>query len=240
MNAIRIRTCETPIWISSESEPFSRARVTRRSRPQPTSATETTVRIASTQTTRRRTSSLTVSRAMTITTSALPDSASSSRKRASSEPRPGSTAWTRPPAATSAATRSGIRSAASGRTESQSPSSVDGAEGRGGCPARVAQVGHAQAHPVGGDDLVERPGRDDPAVVEDDHAVAHPLDLGQQVRVEDHRRAAVAGGAHDRTDVGATDRDRAPTSARRAGRGRGRRAARRRARAAAASPSRTR
>ena len=47
-------------------------------------------------------------------------------KRASSEPRPGSTAWTRPPAATSAATRSGIRSAASGRTDSQSPSRVTG------------------------------------------------------------------------------------------------------------------
>ena len=133
-------------------------------------------------------------------------SPSSSMKRASSEPRPGSTAWTRPPVATRAATRSGMRSAASGRTDSQSPSRVTGPNDGGGRPARVAQVGHAQAHAVRRDDLVERSRCDDPAVVEDDHAIADTLDLGQQVRVEDDRRAAVASRAHDRPHVRPTDR----------------------------------
>src|SRR5258707_3173056 len=49
-------------------------------------------------------------------------SLTSSRKRASRDPRPGSTAWTRPPAATTVATSSGIRAAARGRITSQSPS----------------------------------------------------------------------------------------------------------------------
>ena len=100
-----------------------------------------------------------------------------------------------------------VRDPLGGQRTDREPVALErhGAEGRGGCPASVAELGDAQADPVGGDDLVERPRRDDPAVVEDDHAVAHPLDLGQQVRVEDHRGATVTRGAHDRPDVGATD-----------------------------------
>ena len=162
--------------------------------------------MASTQTTRRRTSSLTVSRAMTImappppTRPAAPGSAPrASRVRA---PRRGPDRRPRP------ARRRGPgsdRLRAGGPTASRRRAST-GPNAGSGRPTRLAKVGHAQAHPVGGDDLVERPGRDDPAVVEDDHAIADPLDLGQQVGVEDDRRAAVAGRAHDRPHVGPTDR----------------------------------
>ena len=68
MKAIRIRTWETPIRISSSSVPRSRASSTRRETPSPTSATDTRVRIARTHTTRLRMSSDTASLAMTITT----------------------------------------------------------------------------------------------------------------------------------------------------------------------------
>ena len=43
-------------------------------------------------------------------------------------------------------------------------------------------------------------------MVEDDDPVAHPLDLGQQVRVEDDRRATVARRADDGPDVDPADR----------------------------------
>ena len=42
-------------------------------------------------------------------------------------------------------------------------------------------------------------------MVEDHDAIADTLDLGQQVRVEDDRRAAVARRAHDRSNVGPAD-----------------------------------
>ena len=198
-------TCDTPIWISSSSVPRSRARTTRRSRPQATSAIETTVSAARTHTTRRRKSSRTVSWAIAIT-SGRPGRRAARGSAASSDPRPGSTAWTRPPPATSAATRSGIRSAASGLTASQSPSTVAG-------PKAAAIVRPASSRPVtrrrtpsmattssSGPAAIERPWSriDDP--------VADPLDLGQQVRVEDDRRAPVARRADDRPDVRPAER----------------------------------
>ena len=207
MKAIRISTCETPMRISSSSVPRSRAssdqasrRRARRGRP------TATARMTRTQTTRRRTSSATVRRAMTITRGAPASSASSSRKRASSEPRPGSTAWTRPPAATTAATRSGIRSAASGRIVSHSPSTATGPNAaRADRPASSRPVTRTRT-PSAATTSSSGPRGDRPAVVEDHDPVAHPLDLGQQVRVEDHRRAAVARGADDRPDVHPPDR----------------------------------
>ena len=54
MNAMRIRTCETPIRISSSSTPSARASVTRRSTPNATSSTDTIVSPARTHTIRRR------------------------------------------------------------------------------------------------------------------------------------------------------------------------------------------
>ncbi len=180
---------------------------------------------------------------MTIT-AASPSSrarSASSRKRASSEPRPGSTAWTRPPAATIAATRSGIRSAASGRTVSHSPSTSRGpnALSRGRDRPRSRSVTRSRT-PSTATTSSSEPDGDRPALVEDHDPVADPLDLGQQVRVEDHRRAAVARRADDRADVGPADRVERRRRLVEEDRARARRAARRRARAAAASPSRSR
>ena len=144
---------------------------------------------------------------MTITVRTPSGSASSSRKRASSEPRPGSTAWTRPPAATRRPPGPGSGRPPSGRTVSQSHRPRPGRSAAAAAVPAVAQVGHAEPHAVDGDDLVERARRRSLRPwCEDDHAVAHPLDLGQQVRVEDHRGAAVAGRADDRPHVGPTDR----------------------------------
>ena len=42
--------------------------------------------------------------------------------------------------------------------------------------------------------------------MQDHHAVTDPLDLGQEVRVQDHRGPAIPGGPDDRPNVGATDR----------------------------------
>ena len=198
-------TCDTPIWISSSSVPRSRARTTRRSRPQ---------RDERDRDDGQRRQDPDDPPAEELADRELGDrdhvgssrSASSSRKAASSDPRPGSTAWTRPPPATSAATRSGIRSAA--QRPDRQPLPVDGRRAEGGRdrPARVGQVGHPQANAVDGDDLVERAGRDRAAVVEDDDPVAHPLDLGQQVRVEDDRRSPVARRADDGPDVRPAER----------------------------------
>ena len=72
--------------------------------------------------------------------------------------------------------------------------------------AGAVEAGDADPHAVARHDVVERARRHDPPVVDDDDAVADPLDLGEQVRVEDHRRASVAGRADDRPDVGPSDR----------------------------------
>ena len=209
MNAIRIRTCETPIRISSSSDavrpgegdqPFE-APADERDRddrqrgqdPDDPAADELADREPGDDDHGR--------------SSAGGAPATSSRKRASSEPRPGSTAWTRPPAATIAATRSGIRSRSSVRDRQPLP--VDARPGR--TPARAPRPASSRSvtrtpNAVAGHDLVERAGGDRPALVEDHDAVADPLDLGQQVRVEDHGRAAIARRPDDGADVGPADR----------------------------------
>ena len=48
--------------------------------------------------------------------------------------------------------------------------------------------------------------REDAAVVDDRHAVADPLDFGQEVGVQEHRRARSAAPPDDRSDVGPADR----------------------------------
>ena len=87
--------------------------------------------------------------------------------------------------------------------------------------------------------VVELAAGDDPAVVDDRDAVADLLDLAQQVRVQEHRGAAVGGGADDAPDVDPADR---VERGRRLVEDDERRLAeegRRRARGAAACPSRT-
>ena len=139
-------------------------------------------------------------------------------KRASSEPRPGSTAWTRPPPRPARRRGPGSRSAASGRTDSQSPSSVTGPNAASGRPA-ARRPGRSRGAARRRRRRPRRATRTaiDPAVVEDDDAIADLLDLGQQVGVEDDRRAAIAA-RRARSPARRSDRpDRAPTSARRGG-----------------------
>ena len=198
--------------------------------------------MASTQTTRRRTSSLTVRRAMTITARCSPSRGEQLEEARLERAAPG---FDGVDAAAGRDERGDeVRDPLGGERPDRQPVPVDRApepkhRGRGSARRRSRSVTRRRT-PSTATTSSSDPGRDDPAVVEDDHPVADPLDLGQQVRVEDDRRAAVAGGADDRADVGRARPDRAPTSARRGGRAPGRRAARRRARVAAASPSRSR
>ena len=120
------------------------------------------------------------------------------------QPRPGSTAWTRPPAATMAATRSGIRAGSRGRIVGQSSSTVREPNlATAACPPLSSSVAR-EPDAVDRHDIVER-ARGIPAVVEDDHPIADTLDLGQQVGVEDDRGAAIAGRADDGADVRPAD-----------------------------------
>ena len=53
-----------------------------------------------------------------------------------------------------------------------------------------------------GRELARRPGRDDPAAVQDAHAVGHPLDVGQVVAGQEDRHAGVAQAGDDRPGRG--------------------------------------
>ena len=52
--------------------------------------------------------------------------------------------------------------------------------------------------PVAGDDLVDRAGELDPRLREDDEVIADPLEVGDDVRGEDHRHAGLGDGLHHR------------------------------------------
>ena len=130
------------------------------------------------------------------------------RNRSSRLRRPGSTAWTRPPRPTTAATASGTRSGSIGWIVSQSSSWASAPKA-----ARAASTAPSPGRPVTrirtrrlAEQLAERAGGDDPPVVDDRDPVAQPLDLAQQVRVEEHGRAPVARLADDRPHVVAADR----------------------------------
>ena len=71
---------------------------------------------------------------------------------------------------------------------------------------RRVQAGREHADARVPEDLDEPSLLDDPPVVDDRHPVADALDLRQQVRVEEDRRAAFAGVADDRPDVVPPDR----------------------------------
>ena len=76
-------------------------------------------------------------------------------------------------------------------------------------------------------------------MVDDRDAIAHALDLGQQVAVQEDGRAGLGSTSDDRPDVGTARPGRGRTSARRGRPGAAHPAARRPARAAAACPSRS-
>ena len=169
---------------------------------------------ASTQRTRRRAISRSVRpaiderrRALTLRLRARLVARTRSRNRSSSERRPGSTAWTRPPAATTAATsvRDAVRSRR--RTISQpSPSRSTGPNASSGRAVRRQARRPAAGRAVSPEQVRQRAGRDDPAVVDDRDPVAQPLDLAQEVRVEEDGRAARLRLADDGADVVAAHR----------------------------------
>ena len=153
MNAIRIRTCETPIRISSSSTPS--AREVHQSREAERDQEDGHDRQADEDPHDAPPDELLNREAGDDDHDARWRSAdrhaviASSRNRASSDPRPGSTAWTRPPAATMAATRSGIRAGSSGRTVSQSSSTVERTERRHeGLPTGSSRSGHPESDAV--------------------------------------------------------------------------------------------
>ena len=100
--------------------------------------------------------------------------------------------------------------------------------------ARVVGGAQLVAPGGGGDQLAERALVDDAAGAHDRDAVAQLLDLGHQVRGEQHGDPLVGEPADERAHVAHARRDRARSSARRAAAAAGRAAARPRSRAAGA------
>ncbi len=204
MNAIRIRTCETPIRISSSSTPSARASSTNRDRPNATSRTDTIVRTDEDPDDAPPDELL-------HRESRDDDHASVAPVIELEEARLERTATRLDRMDTTTGGHDGrheIRDSRAIERPDREPVVVDrhGTEGLDGGPSPLVEVGHAEPNAVDRDDIVERPRGDHPAAVEDDHAVADPLDLGQQVRVEDHRGAAIARRADDGADVRSPDR----------------------------------
>ncbi len=73
-------------------------------------------------------------------------------------------------------------------------------------PCRRVEPGRVDPDRVLAEELLERAGRDDPSGIDDRDPVAHELDLGQEVRVQEDGRAAIACGADDPPDVGPAHR----------------------------------
>ena len=132
---------------------------------------------------------------------------------------PGSTACTRTPSPTRSATRAGttpsstgpFASAASsrsaGRVSVQTSPDVRHLAGllQPG-PRRGADAVEPQPHLAPAEQLGERPGGGDPPPVQDHHPVADPLDLADEVGVEQHRHAAGPEREHDVAHVGPSER----------------------------------
>ena len=88
----------------------------------------------------------------------------------------------------------------------QSPVRVSGPAARSRASAAAVDAAQPQPHLVLAEQLGERAGGGDPAVVEDDHPVADPLDLADQVRVEQHGDAAGLQRQHEVADVDPAER----------------------------------
>src|SRR6266576_1649441 len=70
----------------------------------------------------------------------------------------------------------------------------------------LCKPAHPHAHRCAAEELVHRSRRDDAPMVDHRHAVADLLDLAQQVRVEEHRRAARRKAADDLPNIVPPDR----------------------------------
>ena len=130
-------------------------------------------------------------------------------RRSSRVIRAGSTACTRTPRAARSRTRSGTAvpsSSAGSATVNQSPARSTFPVAASRACAAGGHVGQVQPQLALAEQLGERAGCGDPAAVEDDDPVADPLDLADQVRVEQHRDAARLQRQHDVAHVGAAER----------------------------------
>src|SRR5207248_216264 len=76
--------------------------------------------------------------------------------------------------------------------------------------ALSGQTARAQAHRGGAQEVGEHTLRDDLAAIDDGDAVADLLDLGEEMRIEEHDRASFAQGADDLAHV-VTTQDRKST-----------------------------
>src|SRR5947199_395395 len=83
---------------------------------------------------------------------------------------------------------------------------VDRAERRELVLRAARKTRDAYAHSVAAQQLVERPLGDDLPAIDDRDAIADLLDLGEQVRIEEHGDAAVTQATDDLADVVAPDR----------------------------------
>ena len=88
----------------------------------------------------------------------------------------------------------------------QSPLRVSDAGGRAAGPRPGRPRRPAAAAPRAGRAARPGAGRGDPALVEDHHPVADPLDLADEVRVEQHRDAARLQRQHEVADVDPAER----------------------------------
>ena len=132
-------------------------------------------------------------------------------RRSSRLIRAGSTACTRTPRPTRSRDQVGHRRRRRRRprsaTVNQSPSRVSAPAGAPAGPRRGRRRAvEAQPQLALAEQLGERAGGGDPALVEDDHPVADPLDLADQVRVEQHGDAARLQRQHDVADVDPAER----------------------------------
>ena len=109
---------------------------------------------------------------------------------------------------TTAATASGTRSGSMGWIVSQSSSYESAPKGARAASTRPVAWQPGDPHPDRrlAQQVDQRAGGDDAAVVDDRDPVAQPLDLAQQVRVQEHRRSPLARLADDRPHVVAADR----------------------------------
>src|SRR4029077_10125754 len=73
-------------------------------------------------------------------------------------------------------------------------------------PSHPVETADADANRCAAEQLVHRPRRDHPAVVDDGHAVADLFDLAQEMRVEKHCGASRGQAANDLAHVMAADR----------------------------------
>src|SRR5437867_7173172 len=215
MKAMKIRICETANLISRSVTPWSRAAAIRLETPQAVSETAIAARMTSTHSTRRRAASPMVSLVIASISSAQPWRARRAGRRPVAGDELEEALLERAPARSDLADLRAHRHELGDelgdvlRVHRPDREEVPRARGRAEALDRrqvgLAQAGQADQRLGLAEHVVELAAGDDPAVVDDRHAVADLLDLAQQVRVEEHRGTPSRGASHDAPNVDAAD-----------------------------------